>query len=90
MGAYARLGCVYRGAYAGVRMQGCVCRGRVKVRGRVGLGVNNAYKSVDVSLQSRVTLERFVGTFFFQKNFPTFEPKIFLDLCAMPTNLRDL
>ena len=32
----------------------------------------------DVSLLSRVTLERFVGTFFFQKFFPTFEPNIFL------------
>ena len=41
----------------------------------------------DVSLLSRVTLERFVGIFFFQKIFPTFEPNIFLDLCAMPTNL---
>ena len=41
----------------------------------------------DASLLSRVTLERFVGTFFFQKFFPTFELKIFLDLSAMPTNL---
>ena len=34
-----------------------------------------------------VSHQRFVGTFFFQKIFPTFGPKIFLDLCAMPTNL---
>ena len=32
-------GCVY----SGVRIQGCVCRG---VYAGVGLGVNNAYKSV--------------------------------------------
>ena len=37
-GAYT-VGCVY----SGVRIQGCVCRG---VYAGVGLGVNNAYKSV--------------------------------------------
>ena len=42
-------GCVYSGvriqwgAYTGVRIQGCVCRGAYA---GVGLGVNNAYKSV--------------------------------------------
>ena len=38
VGAYT-VGCVY----SGVRIQGCVCRG---VYAGVGLGVNNAYKSV--------------------------------------------